>query len=161
MNSQEVEGLIARLKEARANGDPEKYMAFVTVADAHRIAELLSVSKQGDGRPSSEPASGKDLGMGDRVNRLRMEHQLTLQALSDRCGLTKSWIWEIEQGRQKNPTINSAVALARALGVSLDYLTGLSTTRPDLHPEALRIAIEVDNIIRSPALRASQDGGEG
>lgn len=92
-----------------------------------------------------------DLGMGPRVKELRKLRGLSLQQVSDRAGMTKSWLWEIEQGRQTNPTINSAVALSRALGVSLDYLTGLSTTMPDLHPEAMRIAVEIDALIRLKA----------
>lgn len=89
-----------------------------------------------------------DLGIGERAKDLRKLRGLSLQQVSDRAGMTKSWLWEIEQGRQTNPTINSALALSRALGVSLDYLTGLSTTAPDLHPEALRIAVEVDALLR-------------
>jgi transcriptional regulator with XRE-family HTH domain len=91
-----------------------------------------------------------DLGIGERAKELRKLRGLSLQAVCDRAGMTKSWLWDIEQGRQKNPTINSAVALSRALGVSLDYLIGISTTMPDLHPEALRIATEVDALLRSP-----------
>lgn len=92
--------------------------------------------------------AGSDLGIGKRAAELRALRGLSLQKVADRAGLTKSWLWEIEQGRQKNPTINSAIALARALGVSLDYLTGLSPSQPDLHPEALRIAVEIDAILR-------------
>ena len=99
-----------------------------------------------------------DLGIGERVKALRDQRGLTLQEVADRCGITKSWIWEIEQGRQRNPSVNSAVALSRALGVSLDFLTGLSTTMPDLHPEALRIAIEVDALLR--AAPTQQQEGE-
>lgn len=89
-----------------------------------------------------------DLGIGKRAKELRHGLGLSLQVVADRAGLTKSWLWEIEHGRQSNPTINSAVSLARALGVSLDYLTGLSTTMPNLHPEAMRIAVEVDALLR-------------
>lgn len=89
-----------------------------------------------------------DLGIGARAKELRKLRGLSLQQVCDRAGMTKSWLWEIEQGRQTNPTINSAVALSRALGVSLDYLTGLSTTVPDLHPEAIRIAVEIDALLR-------------
>lgn len=76
---------------------------------------------------------------------------LSLQQVSDRSGLTKSHVWELEAGRSKNPTLNAMVGIARALGVSLDYLTGQSSALPDLHPEALRIAIEVDTLLRRKA----------
>lgn len=80
---------------------------------------------------------------------LRRKRRLSLQEVAARAGLTKSHIWEIEQGRSRNPTIATAVNIASALGVSLGYLTGLSNSEPTMHPEALRIACEVDAIIRN------------
>lgn len=49
--------------------------------------------------------------------------------------------------------------IARALGVSLDYLAGLSAAQPDLHPEALRIACEVDALLRgrAPVISSAKD----
>lgn len=80
---------------------------------------------------------------------LREKHDLSLQAVADRAGLSKSHIWELESGRARNPTVDTAVRLARAFGVSLDYMTGLSDAAPTLHPEALRIACEIDVLLRS------------
>lgn len=79
---------------------------------------------------------------------LRSKHDLSLQAVADRAGLSKSHIWELESGRARNPTVDTAVRLARAFGVSLDYMTGLSEAAPTLHPEALRIACEIDVLLR-------------
>lgn len=107
------------------------------------------------------PASDErhDFGIGARAKVLRQKLKLSLQEVADRCGRTKSWLWEIEQGKARNPTIASAVSLSRALGVSLDYLTGLSTTMPDLHPEALRIACELDALLRGiPSSPAAERG---
>ena len=88
----------------------------------------------------------------DRISKGMIERRealnLSLQEVADRAGLTKSHIWDLEAGNAKNPTLNSMVSIARALGVSLDYLTGLSTAAPDLHPEALRIALEIDVLLR-------------
>lgn len=89
--------------------------------------------------------------IGERLALLRSQHGLSLQEVADRVGCTKSHIWELEQGRSRNPTINTAVGIANALGVSLDYLTGLSSTRPNLHPEALRIACEIHALIGGAA----------
>ena len=80
---------------------------------------------------------------------LREQHGLSLQDVADRADLSKSHIWELEQGRARNPTVDTAVRLARAFGVSLDYMTGLSDKAPTLHPEALRIACEIDVLLRS------------
>ena len=83
-----------------------------------------------------------------RMAETRALRGLSLQDVADRADMSKSHIWELEKGRSPNPTISTAIAICRALGVSLDYLTGLSATLPDLHPEAMRIACEVDALIR-------------
>ena len=85
----------------------------------------------------------------NRMRALREERWLSLQDVASRAGFAKSHVWEIEQGRSRNPTIATTVGIARALGVSLDYLAGLIAARPDLHPEALRIACEVDALLRT------------
>lgn len=82
------------------------------------------------------------------LRRVRAERRLTLQEVADRAGLTKSHVWSLERGDTARPTVPTCVGPARALGVSLDYLTGLSTDMPPLHREALRIAGEIDAIIR-------------
>lgn len=83
-----------------------------------------------------------------RCIKLREQRDLSLQEVADRAGLSKSHIWELEQGRARNPTVDTAVRLSRAFGVSLDYMTGLSDDAPTLHPEALRIACEIDVLLR-------------
>lgn len=91
-----------------------------------------------------------------KLGETRKQRRLSLQDVADRARLSKSHIWEIEQGRSINPTISAAIAIASALGVSLDYLCGLSTTLPNLHPEALRIACEVDALIRKTDVSESR-----
>jgi transcriptional regulator with XRE-family HTH domain len=87
-----------------------------------------------------------------RCAELREQHGLSLQDVADRAELSKSHIWDLEQGRARNPTVDTAVRLARAFGVSLDYMTGLSNNVPTLHPEALRIACEIDTLLRKKKL---------
>jgi transcriptional regulator with XRE-family HTH domain len=74
---------------------------------------------------------------------------ISLQEVADRAGLTKSHIWDLEAGHARNPTLRAMIGISKALGVSLDYLTGLSNTVPDIHPEAMRIALEVDALLRA------------
>lgn len=87
--------------------------------------------------------------IGIRLTALREARDLTLQDVANRAGLSKTRVWEIEQGRAKNPTIDTAIRLAKALGVSLDDLTGIASSDVQLHPEALRIACEIDALLRT------------
>ena len=84
-----------------------------------------------------------------RCAELRERRGLSLDEAGERAGFTKSHMWEFEQGRSSNPTIRMLLGLARAYGVSLEHIVGLSTAEPPLHPEALRIAADVDRLIRN------------
>lgn len=83
-----------------------------------------------------------------RCAKLREAHGLSLQESGDRAGFTKSHMWEFEQGRATNPSIRMLLGLARAYGVSLDYIIGISTGEPPLDPDAIRIAADVDRLLR-------------
>lgn len=47
----------------------------------------------------------------------RKKQDLSLQEVADRAEITKSHMWELEQGRSVNPTIRTVYGLAKALGV--------------------------------------------
>lgn len=83
-----------------------------------------------------------------RCRDLREQRGLSLQEAGDRAGYTKSHMWEFEQGRAVNPTIRMLLGLARAYGVSMHYLLGADTKQPPLDPDALRIAADVDRLLR-------------
>jgi transcriptional regulator with XRE-family HTH domain len=76
---------------------------------------------------------------------------LTLQEAGDRAGFAKSHMWEFERGRAVNPTIRMLLGLARAYGVSLEHIVGISTGEPPLHPDALRIAGDIDRLLQHRA----------
>lgn len=84
----------------------------------------------------------------DQMSRLRKARDLSLQDVADRAGLTKSHIWEMEQGRSANPTIDTAIRIASALGISFDQLIGADSSEPAIDPDAMRIACEVDALLR-------------
>ena len=81
---------------------------------------------------------------------LRKAHKMTLQEVADRGGLAKSYVWEIESGKNTNPSIAVLSKLCGALGCSLDQIVGREFyMAPSLRPEAMRIAVEVDTLIRA------------
>ena len=47
----------------------------------------------------------------------RARLKLSLQDVADRAGITKSHMWELEQGRSINPTVRTVHGLAKALGI--------------------------------------------
>jgi transcriptional regulator with XRE-family HTH domain len=91
----------------------------------------------------------EDFGIAARVKAIRKARKLTLQEVADGSGLAKSYVWEIENSRQTNPSISTLVGLTKALGTSLDALVGLDTyMAPQLRPEAMQIAVQVDRLLR-------------
>ena len=65
--------------------------------------------------------------VGQRIRDLRERRGLSLRVLAKTAGVTKSAIHAVETGarRGKRLTLETGMKLARALGVSLDYLTGM------------------------------------
>lgn len=55
--------------------------------------------------------------MGERIKTLRTQLRMSLDDVARRAGITKSHVWELEQGRSSNPTIGTVSAIASALGV--------------------------------------------
>ncbi|NIR32702.1 MAG: helix-turn-helix transcriptional regulator, partial [Gammaproteobacteria bacterium] len=54
--------------------------------------------------------------LGPRIKALRQERGLTLQQVSDRCGVSVSTLSKIENG-QGSGTVNTMLKVARGLGV--------------------------------------------
>ena len=59
--------------------------------------------------------------VGQRINHIRTEMGLTLEALADRSGLSKSFIWEVEQDRS-GISGRRLLHVADALNASVEYL---------------------------------------
>ena len=60
--------------------------------------------------------------IGKRIKEERKKHKLTLQALADKIGTTKSYMWELKNTETPNPTLRILVGLSKELNVSIDYL---------------------------------------
>ena len=61
--------------------------------------------------------------LGQRVRGLRKQHRLSQERLASMAGTSPSQISLVESGKSK-PSLKTAVAIARALDTSLDFLTG-------------------------------------
>jgi transcriptional regulator with XRE-family HTH domain len=72
-------------------------------------------------------SQGRDHALGDhlseRLRALRRARGWSLEQLAGVCGVSRSMLSEIERNKA-NPTVGVALAIARALGVSLNELVG-------------------------------------
>lgn len=84
------------------------------------------------------------MALGTRIKLLRKLRGMTLQEVGDAAALTKSHVWEMEQGKSVNPTVNAVWGLATALTVSPSTLLGLDDRTPVASSAALKIAGMVD-----------------
>jgi transcriptional regulator with XRE-family HTH domain len=64
------------------------------------------------------------MSLGERLRKRRQELRLSQQELSEMSGVRRATISDLESGKQPGMTVDTAKALARALGVSIDYLVG-------------------------------------
>jgi transcriptional regulator with XRE-family HTH domain len=76
-----------------------------------------------------QPDSGGD-GLGHRVRSARTRLRWTREELAVRAGVSWSAIAQIESGRRRNVRPDTLSALARALGVTIDYLVNGSSEAP-------------------------------
>ncbi len=64
----------------------------------------------------------------ENVKRRRKRLGLILEQLSEKCGVSRSMLSEIERG-EKNPTIQLTCHIAEALGTTVSYLLGEQQTQ--------------------------------
>ena len=69
--------------------------------------------------------------LGDKIRLLRQEKKLTLEALAQSAGLSKSYLWELENRESQKPSAEKLSALAKVLGVDVDFFLEANTLTPD------------------------------
>lgn len=69
--------------------------------------------------------------LGEKLRELRKEKNYTLDALADRAGLSKSYIWELENKDSQRPSAEKLNALADALGMSVSYFIEEDVRAPE------------------------------
>jgi transcriptional regulator with XRE-family HTH domain len=72
--------------------------------------------------------------LAQRVRQLREAKGLSQQALAVAAGLSISVVTQIEQGHREDPRVSTVVAIARALGVSVDALVAPGTVEGEPSP---------------------------
>lgn len=66
--------------------------------------------------------------LGSRIRVLRQQQRLTLDALAERCGVSRAMLSKIERG-ENNPTLVVAVKVALGLGITTSQLIGVEERR--------------------------------
>ena len=87
------------------------------------------------------------MNLGQYITKYRREAGLTLDELSARSGVPKGTINKIIAGTTRSPTLDSVLALARALGRPIGDMVG--APEPDdagLSPEAMTLARDYDGL---------------
>jgi transcriptional regulator with XRE-family HTH domain len=85
---------------------------------------LKTVARRG--RKPAAPASSKSISddaVGARIRFLRRQQNMTLEQLSTRSGLTKSFVSKVERGISV-PSISTAKSLAESFGLTVSQLLG-------------------------------------
>ena len=59
--------------------------------------------------------------LGEKLRDLRKQRGLTLERLADMAGLSKSYLWELENRESQRPSAEKLTALADALGVGTSF----------------------------------------
>lgn len=75
----------------------------------------------GNGRSSEPNVELMMVGVGSQVRSLRKQQALTLEQLSQRCGVSTGLLSQMERGRG-NPSFNTLVQIAHALGAPVAQL---------------------------------------
>lgn len=61
----------------------------------------------------------------DRIKALRKKEKMTLDRVAEQAGLSKSYLWELENRDLPRPSAEKLGGLARVFNVTIDYLLGV------------------------------------
>jgi len=87
------------------------------------------MAKSTDKKSAAAPDDATTQTLCDRVRELRKKKGWTLEQLSAACGVSRSMLSEVENGRA-NPTVAVAYRIAQAFGMSLGDLVDAPTSTP-------------------------------
>lgn len=96
-------------------------MALSAAAQLHELfAGFEAEARRIMASATDAPACGRSLG--ELIAQERRAAALSLDAVAERAGCTKSHVWELEQERAVNPTIAMCFGIASALGLSFEVV---------------------------------------
>lgn len=93
-------------------------------------------------------AATESAAFGQHIRQLRDEAGMTLDQVAERTGFSKSHVWELEQGKGRDLTVRAVRAMAQCFGKPVMHFLLEDDLRRNLHPEAMRVAIAVDEAFR-------------
>lgn len=69
--------------------------------------------------------------LGEKLRELRKQKSLTLDKLAELSGLSKSYIWELENRESQRPSAEKLTAVADVLGVTTTYFIEEDVRAPE------------------------------
>ena len=110
-----------------------KYEWFNTTMSPRKLEQLIEQAvfavAEDQPMPSMRSLSRQPTALGMKLRRLRQEKHLTLQALQGLSGVPFQTLSHVERGYTSSVRIPYLTALAKAFGVTIDYLLGNSESR--------------------------------
>lgn len=84
--------------------------------------------------------------LGERIHRLRLEREQSLQDVADAVGVSKAHIWQIEKGRADNPAMALVKALADHFQVTISSLVEEDVDAEDADSDLARMFRQVKEL---------------
>lgn len=69
--------------------------------------------------------------LGKKLRDLRKKHGMTLDELAKKSGVSKSYLWELENRESQRPSAEKLTSIADVLGVGLSYFIEDDTRAPE------------------------------
>jgi transcriptional regulator with XRE-family HTH domain len=60
--------------------------------------------------------------LGDKIRKLRKDLKLSMEALAAQADMSKSYLWELENNDDANPTMDKLASIARVLNTTPEFL---------------------------------------
>jgi len=93
--------------------------------------------------------------VGERIRFVRNKKKLTLEELASRAGVSRSFLWDVEQSRS-GISGRRLLQVANALGASLDYLMRGVPAQARFEPGTIEIPRELSEVAEEKGLSHKQ-----